>query len=214
MTRYVPALLSALLLLALPAAASAHVPSVAEGDHASPDSALVLEDPTLSRAIGATIGAPGEVDWYVMELAAGDPLLVGMSAPDAVGMLAATFAILGPGLPDATVAGEPAVSLASQAGAEGALVLEPLSEPVREIHGGLPFLDQGGISTQAPADGRYWIAVWAVDPEATGKYVLAPGVREEFGLDAIGGMVDLVAFFDAPWPPETVDSQPRGEDSP
>jgi hypothetical protein len=41
-----------------------------------------------------------------------------------------------------------------------------------------------------------------VDPDATGKYVLAPGIREEFGLDAVGGMVDLVGFFMAPWPPE------------
>ena len=37
--------------------------------------------------------------------------------------------------------------------------------------------------------------------DQTGKYVLAPGVREEFGVDAVGGMVDLIAFFNAPWPP-------------
>ena len=32
--------------------------------------------------------------------------------------------------------------------------------------------------------------------------MLAPGVREEFGPEAVGGMADLVAFFSAPWPPE------------
>ena len=42
----------------------------------------------------------------------------------------------------------------------------------------------------------------ALDPEATGKYVFAPGVREEFGADAIGGMRDLIEFFEAPWESE------------
>ena len=45
------------------------------------------------------------------------------------------------------------------------------------------------------------VAVEAVEPEATGKYVFAPGVREEFGVDAVMGMVDLISFFNAPWPP-------------
>jgi hypothetical protein len=43
--------------------------------------------------------------------------------------------------------------------------------------------------------------VRAAEDGATGRYVLAPGVREEFGPEAIGGMADLVAFFNAPWPP-------------
>jgi hypothetical protein len=38
--------------------------------------------------------------------------------------------------------------------------------------------------------------------------VLAPGVREEFGPEAVGGMADLVAFFNAPWPPEPGASTP------
>jgi len=69
------------------------------------------------------------------------------------------------------------------------------------VHGGLGFIAWGGIRTTAPADGTYWIAVRAADEDATGKYVLVPGVREEFGAGAIGGMADLVAFFNAPWPP-------------
>ena len=32
----------------------------------------VIEDPGLSRAIGATLGGPGETDWYRMDLRAGD----------------------------------------------------------------------------------------------------------------------------------------------
>ena len=75
------------------------------------------------------------------------------------------------------------------------------SQPSR-IHGGLGFTNYGSLSLAAPASGSYWVAVSAADPEATGKYVLAPGVREEFGVDAIAGMADLIGFFLAPWPPE------------
>ena len=60
---------------------SAHAPSVVETASTSPDDAVVLDDPTLSRAIGATIDQPGEIDWYRMDLAAGAPLVVGMTAP-------------------------------------------------------------------------------------------------------------------------------------
>jgi hypothetical protein len=69
-----------------------------------------------------------------------------------------------------------------------------------EVHAGLGFVNYGSLRSQAPETGTYWIAVSAVDPNTTGKYVLAPGQREEFGLEAVGGMLDLIAFFDAPWP--------------
>jgi hypothetical protein len=78
----------------------------------------------------------------------------------------------------------------------------------REVHGGLGFIAWGGVRTTAPADGTYWVAVRAARDGATGKYVLAPGVREEFGPEAVGGMADLVAFFNAPWPPEPGASTP------
>jgi hypothetical protein len=191
-----------LSLLVIPASVAAHSPSVSRDQNTSPDTAVVLDDPTLSRAIGATIAQPGEVDWYRMELRAGDPLVVGMTAPDAVGSLPATFVLLGPGLPDPAEAGQRAVELAAMTGATGALPFEPAAEPARENHAGLGFLNYGNVTLEAPGDGTYWIAVFAVDPAATGKYVLAPGVREEFGVDAIEGMGDLLAFFSAPWPPD------------
>jgi hypothetical protein len=187
-------------LLGLAVPVHAHAPSVNRDAPSSPGSAVVLEDPTLSRAIGATIGVPGEVDWYRMDLAAGEPLVVGMTAPDAEGALAATFIVLGPGLPDPSEAGGMAEALAQQAAATGALRFEPASVPAHERHAGLGFLDYGMLAIPAPADGSYYVAVFALDPAATGKYVLAPGVREEFGIDAIPGMADLIGFFNAPWP--------------
>ncbi len=63
------------------------------------------------------------------------------------------------------------------------------------------FIDYGTLRLEAPESGTYWVAVSAVDPDGTGKYVFAPGVREEFGIDAIGGMADLISFFNEPWPP-------------
>ncbi|MEX1296392.1 MAG: hypothetical protein AB1Z67_09500 [Candidatus Limnocylindrales bacterium] len=189
-------------VVALEVASIAHTPSVIDDQPASAAEAVVLDDPTLSRAIGATIGAPGEVDWYRMELAAGDLLVVGMTAPDAQGGIPATFTLVGPGLPPAATAGPDALSLAREAGAEGAIAFEPDSDPPREVHGGLGFIDYGSIRLQVPVDGTYHVAVEAVDPGATGKYVFAPGVREEFGAEAIAGMLDLVEFFAAPWPPQ------------
>lgn len=201
-----PFLLATLVAIVItPSSVSAHAPSVIESSTGSAADAIVLEDPTLSRAIGATIEQPGEVDWYRMDLEAGDPLVVSMTAPDAIGAVAATFTLLGPGLLDAGESGPQAAALAEALGVEGAIVFTPASEPQREVHGGLGFIQYGTIRTEAPEAGSYYVAVSAVDPEATGKYVFAPGQREEFGLDAVGGMLDLIGFFNAPWPSESAD---------
>jgi hypothetical protein len=194
-----------LLLLLAVAPVAAHAPMVVEPGNESPSTAFVLEDPTLSRAIGATLDAPGEVDWYRMDLRAGDALVVEVTAPDADGGIATSFAVLGPGLP--APADEATAGLATAAGADGALAHEAEGGE-REVHGGLGFIAWGGVRTTAPADGTYWIAVRAAEDGATGKYVLAPGVREEFGPETVGGMADLVAFFDAPWPSGPGDPAP------
>jgi hypothetical protein len=188
-----------LALLAHPPAAAAHAPSVVEPGNESPATAVVLDDPTLSRAIGATLAAADETDWFRMDLRAGDPLVVEVTAPDAAGGIPTELVVLGPGLP--APAGEADTGLAATVGAEGLIRHRPEGGD-REVHGGLGFIAWGGIRTVAPADGTYWIAVRASEPGATGKYVLAPGVREEFGLDAVGGMADLVGLFNAPWPPQ------------
>jgi hypothetical protein len=186
----------ALLVAAGPVAA--HSPSVVQAGNESPATAHVVEDPTLSRAIGATLNSPGEVDWYRMDLRAGDPLVVEVTAPDAQGGTATSFTLLGPGLP--APASDAAASLAAAAGADGAIEHEATGGE-RQVHAGLGFIAWGGIRMTAPADGTYWIAVRAAEAGATGKYVLAPGVREEFGPETIRGMADLVAFFNDPWPP-------------
>jgi hypothetical protein len=189
---------AALLVAVAAAPVAAHAPMVVEPGNESPATAFALDDPTLSRAIGATLDAPGEVDWYRMELRAGDPLVVEVTAPDAAGGIATSFAVLGPGLP--TPEEEATTALASATGADGALAHEAEGGE-REVHGGLGFIAWGGVRTTAPADGTYWVAVRAAEDGATGKYVLAPGVREEFGPEVVGGMADLMTFFDAPWPP-------------
>lgn len=197
-----PAFLLFLSTLLVPAGATAHSPSVSGDEASSPQDAVVLADPTLSRAIGATLEAPGEVDWYRLDMQAGDPLVVGMTAPDATGAVAATFTLLGPGLPPAVEAGPQVAALAESAGVDGAVVFQPAADAPLEVHGGLGFVNYGNLSLAAPVTGSYYVAVSAVEPGATGKYVFAPGVREEFGPEAIGGMADLISFFLAPWPPE------------
>ena len=201
MRRSLSTIASLVAIVALPASALGHAPSVIDTSTDSAADAVILEDPTLSRAIGATIDQPGEIDWYRMDLAAGDPLIVGTTAPDATGGIATTFTLLGPGLPAADLSGPEAAARAAEVGVDGAIVFEPAADPPREVHGGLGFINYGSLRLEAPADGSYWVALTAVDPAATGKYVFAPGLREEFGLDAIGGMRDLIEFFRAPWPP-------------
>jgi len=197
-------------MVLLTGVSAAHSPSVVDQSATSPDEAIVLEDPTLSRAIGAVLSQPGEVDWYRMDLQAGDPLVVGMTAPDAPGAVAATFVLLGPGLPEAGLSGDAVAMLADRVGVDGAVVFAPVADPPREVHGGLGFINYGTLRSQAPQTGTYWVAVSAVDPESSGKYVLAPGEREEFGVDAIGGMWDLIGFFNAPWPPGDEDGDVAG----
>jgi hypothetical protein len=197
--RSAPALLAALLSSS---SAVAHSPSVSHATSSGPQDAVVLADPTLSRAIGATLETPDEVDWYRLDVAAGDPLVVGMTAPDATGAVAATFTLVGPGLPPAADAGPEASELAAAASVDGAVVFQPAADPAHEVHAGLGFTNYGSLSLVAPDSGSYFVAVSAATPGETGKYVLAPGVREEFGPEAIAGMAELVAFFLAPWPPE------------
>lgn len=199
--RHIAAPLAAFLATAITIVpAAAHAPSVVDAAQGTPEVALVLDDPTLSRAIGSTIAVPGEVDWFRMDLRAGEPLVVGMTAPDAVGAIAASFVLAGPGLPAPDPADPELAIFADVAGAEGAIRFQPVAEPPLENHAGLGFVNYGTIRMEAPADGSYYVAVFALDPEATGKYVFAPGLREEFGVDAFGGYFDLQSFFSAPWP--------------
>jgi hypothetical protein len=207
-------LAAASILTLISTAAVAHSPSVTYAEASTPEQAIVLEDPTLSRALGSVLSAPGEIDWFRMDLRAGDPLVVGMTAPDANGAVAATFTLLGPGLPAVDPSDVRSRELMSMAGVDGAVVFEPLADPPLESHAGLGFVNYGSLRSQAPETGSYWIAVSAVDPDATGKYVLAPGRREEFGLEAVGGMLDLIAFFDAPWPmDDSVEEARAGADT-
>lgn len=194
----------ALLLLVVvavvgPSPTLAHAPLVVEGGNEDPATAFVLEDPAKSLALGSTLVQPGETDWYRMELAAGAPLVVAVTAPDADGGIATDVTVIGPGLPpaDASSAG-----LVAAVGGEGALRHPADPDGERAVHGGLGFIEYGGISTTAPATGTYWIAVTASASGATGKYVLAPGVEERFGPEDVAGMAALVGFFEATWPPE------------
>lgn len=100
----------ALLFAGLAPSVHAHTPSVSRRDASSPETAVVLPDPTLSRAIGATIGSPGEVDWYrLFELA--EPRLIpasevmGLPRPVRAAMSALGFEYLAL----RTVADEPGV---------------------------------------------------------------------------------------------------------
>ncbi len=191
--------LAAAAVLLAPEPTLAHAPLVVPGGNEAPGSAFVLDDPARSLALGSTLVTPGEVDWYRMELAAGDPLVVAMTAPDAEGGIPADITVIGPGLPPLD---DSTAWLAEIVGGQGAVRHRADPDGVLATHGGLGFIEHGGITTTAPQAGTYWIAVTASDPAATGKYVLAPGTEERFGLEDAVGMAALVGLFEASWPPE------------
>ena len=189
-----------LVLLAWAGPVSAHAPSVASGNEL-PATAQVLEDPTLSRAIGATIASPGEVDWYRMDLGAGDPLVVEMTAPDAAGGIAARFTILGPGLPRRrSVRRSPWPRRSAPRGRRPG---RPRANPTGRTTPVSAFSSTAACGRRrrrpAPTGSRSPRS----RPGATGKYVLAPGVREAFGPGDLVGYASLAGFFADPWPADS-----------
>ena len=201
MTR-LPFAAAMLAVLLVPAVAAAHSPSVTEAITSSPAEAVVLEDATLSRAIGATIGRARRGGLVPHGPAGRRAARGGHDGARCQRRPGRHLHARRPRVAARSDAGPQAYAFAEAAGVDGAVVFEPAADPPLEVHGGLGFTNFGNLSLAAPASGSYWVAVYATDPEATGKYVFAPGVREEFGVDAIGGMADLIAFFMAPWPPD------------
>ena len=93
--------ITAAALLAIVAAApvAAHAPMVVEPGNESPATAFVLEDPDALAGDRRDPGRGRRGGLVPDGPAAGDALVVEVTAPDAAGGIATSFAVLGPGLP-------------------------------------------------------------------------------------------------------------------
>jgi hypothetical protein len=197
-------IMSLALLLGTFLAQSAHAHNYLAAPQGS--SVTTIPDISVSRASYRTLSRPGQVDIYEFTARKGQELYIQMTVPlldrqhDFAPELALVFTS-----DEGSPFGEPAV-------AKGSL-LEPPHDIVDQIHPhqggdeaepaaiavgydgseplvfnepftGTRYWIRQTLTVTAPADGTYRIGVYSRDG-STGKYVLAPGKREQFGAGDI-----------------------------
>jgi hypothetical protein len=171
----------------------AHDPSY-EGDAEygdTPATAATIDDIELSLAFYARLEPGGDVDVYTFEGQAGQRFYCQMTLPwlERMADFEPSFALIGPGLDD----GENPLPFDLPDGA-GILVAPSNGHDQREHFFEFftrtnYWIDQE-VDMPLPADGTYWVAVFA-DAEQADKYVLAPGYVEAFNVEWIIHFVEI-----------------------
>ncbi len=180
--------LTVLLIVALFAAAYAHVPlSGGENDHL--DHALAVEDPTKSWVVYDRLDAGGTAKYYRFEMEEGEELRLSVFTPER-SSFSPGMVVMGPGIaPSGTV--PPFVEVPEGVGA--AVILGQVPE-MAEFEPFTPAAIYPGAaySVEVPAAGTYHVAVF--EPDTGGAFGLVVGFREDFSpteflrvpLDVIG----------------------------
>ena len=171
------------VLLTSASVALAHKPIFVEpASNATRESAVKISDPNVSWAIYAQLSQAGEVNYYTFDGARNARVKIDVSVPriESERDFGVAVALIGAGLRD-SAAGAP---IALNAG-EGAIIAPDLRhDPTRvfdEPFTQTSYWTRQTLIAQLPEDGAYTLAVW--NPRGqTGKYVIAIGEREEFGL--------------------------------
>ena len=174
-------LLAVLMVAAAPRKAEAHQPYFEEDDW-TPATAYRVNDPTVSTALYATLESRSDVDYVTFAGKTGQRILLGVTIPQIEGQaeFAPTIALIGPGLPAATL--PPGID--TPAGA-GAIILAPDPGPAAEFFEPFSrtrYWERQEDRITLPADGEYVVAVWAADG-SVGRYTLVVGDREIPGGD-------------------------------
>jgi len=178
--------LGLLLPAVLAAPAAAHKPIFSDGTAVSPETALRVDDVSISYVIYHEVTEPGRPLWIVFEAAAGQRAYWSLGVPVLEGSqsLRPALALLGPGLP--------AIELpfAVPEGLGGILLQRPEGQEPEFFHEPFTGTDswiQGEIEPELPQAGTYYAVAWLPDG-ATGKLWVAPGRREVFGLADLAGL--------------------------
>jgi LPXTG-motif cell wall-anchored protein len=169
------------LALFLPSASMAHKPIIVDRSIDRFDTALTIPDATVSYALYGNLASNKQVDLYKFTLDRETPFHARISVPKRPGNADFTpaFVVIGPGLP--TMNMPPNFPLDIPADQGRAILLsqgeaDDFFEPFTQTT-----LIQHQLFSRTLGPGTYYIAVY--DPTGkTGKYVLATGDREQFGL--------------------------------
>ena len=182
---------SVICLLASAFPSWAHRPTISDGTAVDADSALDVEDVSISQVVYHEVaeGAAGRL-WLTFEAAEGQELYMQLGLPllDRLVDYRPSLALLGPGL----VGEKPPFEIPEGLGAivlksDGVSDPEVFYEPFTGTSSWILFEEE----IAAPASGRYYLV--AFEPDGTaGKLWAAVGRREVFGLEDIVGLPPIV----------------------
>ncbi|MGB9623414.1 MAG: hypothetical protein ACPMAQ_00990 [Phycisphaerae bacterium] len=171
--------------------ASAHLPLFDDGTAVDADHALVISDIGLSQVVYHEVKEPAQPLWIAFDAVAGQELYFnpGVPAIDRLKDYRPSFAIVGAGLPAATLP----FDIPAGAGAEvfptaGITDPEYFHEPFSGTDSWILFKK----TVTLPQTGRYYLVSYVPSGQA-GKFWVAIGKREEFGLDAIATLPQDIA---------------------
>jgi hypothetical protein len=165
------------LVIALSAhAVTGHVPELPPAG-SSLAGAVVVPDPAKSYAYYGTLHETGEADYYQMTLAGGELLHLSLSTPEPA-PFSPQVAIMGPGI----AGNDPVPAFVEVPTGAGVIVL-PGSRPQYasyEPFTPMSIYDISDYDADVTASGMYYIVVFST--RSPGRYIFAPGYREEFSV--------------------------------
>lgn len=171
--------------------ASAHLPIFDDGTAVDAEHALVISDIGLSQVVYHEVTEPVQPLWIALDAAAGQELYFnpGVPALDRLKDYRPAFALVGPGLPAATLPFDiPAGDGAEVYPTTDITDPEFFHEPFSGTDSWILFKKTVAL----PQSGRYYL-VGYIPSGQPGKFWVAIGKREEFGAGAIATLPQDIA---------------------
>ncbi len=205
MRRYLPlwaSTLAVILATILAAPALAHQPFFEEEDIKF-DSPWLIDDPTISTAVYATLDSPMDVDYFAFEGDGGQSILLQITIPQIEGQedFVPHMALLGPQLPPIDLP-----DLVSRPDDAGGVLLPPPTGPAPtffEPFSRTSYWERQQSRETLPVDGSYVVAVWH-DSGVLGRYVFVCGDKEQ-----LGGDLTFPIKMRSYWTPVTAGARPQ-----
>lgn len=182
-----------LLGLGVCSSAVAHKPVVVDGGPTTLETAYVIDDPAVSQ-VGYHHAQPTQPAlWFTFEAEAGETLYLELGVPEIEGLasLRPRMALIGEGLPEPP---ENATLPFELPEGHGVLVYDTADVPpelFQEHFTGTSSWKFEAERPELPTTGRYYL-VGYLPPEVYGKFWMAIGTKEEFGLKDIVSLPKVV----------------------